>query len=79
MLKLLSLTDVAEGVQVFIGSDNQLFGMSGCSIIFGSFRDSRQKLVGAIGVVGPTRMNYARIVPMVDYTAKLVGRLVSNR
>jgi heat-inducible transcriptional repressor len=79
MLKLLSLTDVAEGVQVFIGSDNQLFGMSGCSMIFGSFRDSREQVVGAIGVVGPTRMNYARIVPMVDYTAKLVGRLVGNR
>jgi heat-inducible transcriptional repressor len=66
-------------VQVFIGSDNQLFGMSGCSMIFGSFSDSREQVVGAIGVIGPTRMNYSRIVPMVDYTAKLVGRLVGNR
>lgn len=79
MLKLLSLTDLAEGVQVFIGSENSLFGLSGCSMIVGSFRDSREQVIGAIGVVGPTRMNYARIVPMVDYTAKLVGRLVGNR
>lgn len=79
MLKLLSLTDGAEGVQIFIGSDNQLFGMSGCSMIVGSYRDGRDQVVGAIGVVGPTRMNYARIIPMVDYTAKLVSRLVGNR
>ena len=79
MLKLLSLTDTAEGVQIFIGAENQLFGMSGCSMIVGSYRDHRDQLVGAIGVVGPTRMNYARIIPMVDYTAKLVGRLVGNR
>ncbi|NQU56033.1 MAG: heat-inducible transcriptional repressor HrcA [Rhodospirillales bacterium] len=79
MLKLLSLTDGAEGVQIFIGSDNQLFGMAGCSMIVGSYRDGREQVVGAIGVVGPTRMNYARIIPMVDYTAKLVGRLVGNR
>ena len=79
MLKLLSLADGAEGVQIFIGADNQLFGMSGCSMIVGSYRDSREQVVGAIGVVGPTRMNYARIIPMVDYTAKLVGRLVGNR
>ena len=79
MLKLLSLADTAEGVQIFIGSDNKLFGMSGCSMIVGSYRDSREQVVGAIGVVGPTRMNYARIIPMVDYTAKLVGRLVGNR
>ncbi len=79
MLKLLSLADGAEGVQIFIGADNQLFGMSGCSMIVGSYRDSREQVVGAIGVVGPTRMNYARIIPMVDYTAKLVGRLVGSR
>jgi heat-inducible transcriptional repressor len=79
MLKLLTLADGAEGVQIFIGSDNQLFGMSGCSMIVGSYRDGREQVVGAIGVVGPTRMNYARIIPMVDYTAKLVGRLVDNR
>lgn len=76
MLKLLSLADSAAGVQIFIGSDNQLFGLAGCSMIVGSYRDTREQVIGAIGVIGPTRMNYARIVPMVDYTAKLVGRLV---
>jgi heat-inducible transcriptional repressor len=76
LLKLLSLADRAEGVQIFIGSDNPLFGTSGCSMIVGPYRDSRQKVVGAIGVIGPTRINYARIIPMVDYTAKLVGRLL---
>lgn len=75
LLKLLSLADRAEGVQIFIGSDSPLFGASGCSMIVGPYRDGRQKVVGAIGVIGPTRMNYARIVPMVDYTAQLVGRL----
>ncbi|MCC7016504.1 MAG: heat-inducible transcriptional repressor HrcA [Rhodospirillales bacterium] len=76
LLKLLSLADRAEGVQIFIGSDNPLFGTSGCSMIVGPYRDNRQKVVGAIGVIGPTRINYARIIPMVDYTAKLVGRLL---
>jgi heat-inducible transcriptional repressor len=78
MLKLLSLTERAEGVQIFIGSDNQLFGLAGCSMIVGSYRDAHEQVIGAIGVIGPTRMNYARIVPMVDYTAKLVGRLVGT-
>ena len=77
-VKLLSLADTAEGVQIFIGSDNQLFGVAGCSMIVGSYRDNREQVVGAIGVIGPTRMNYARIIPMVDYTAKLVGRLVGS-
>jgi len=78
ILNLLSLTEGADGVQIFIGSDNQLFGVAGCSMIVGSYRDSREKVVGAIGVVGPSHMNYARIIPMVDYTAKLVGRMVGS-
>jgi len=78
MLNLLSLTERAEGVQIFIGSDNKLSSMAGCSMIIGSYRDAQEQVVGAIGVIGPTRMNYARIVPMVDYTAKLVGRLVGT-
>lgn len=76
LLKLLSLTDTAEGVQIFIGADNQLFGLSGCSLIVGPYQNQEKNVVGAIGVVGPTRMNYARIIPMVDYTAKLIGRLI---
>ena len=76
MIKILGLADSAEGVQIFIGSDNDLFNLAGCSMIVAPYNSPRQKLVGAIGVIGPTRMNYARIIPMVDYTAKLVGRLI---
>lgn len=76
VLRLLSLTDHAEGVQIFIGADNQLFNMAGCSMIVAPYRNTREKVVGAIGVIGPTRMNYARIIPMVDYTAKLIGRFI---
>lgn len=76
MIKILSMTETAEGVQIFIGADNKLFGLAGCSMIVGPYRDTRQQVVGAIGVVGPTRMNYARIIPMVDYTAKLIGRML---
>jgi heat-inducible transcriptional repressor len=76
MLKLLSLADTAEGVQIFIGADNQLFGLSGCSFIVGSYQNQENNVVGAIGIIGPTRMNYSRIIPMVDYTAKLIGKLI---
>lgn len=78
VLRLLSLADRAEGVQIFIGADSQLFGVAGCSAIVSPYRDARNRVVGAIGVIGPTRMNYARIIPMVDYTAQLIGRLVSG-
>ncbi len=76
MLKLLSLADSAEGVQIFIGASNTLFNMAGCSVIVSPYQNARDEIVGAIGVIGPTRMNYARIVPIVDYTAKLIGKLV---
>lgn len=74
--KLLELTQVAEGMQVFIGSDNALFSHAGCAMVVAPFNDSSENIIGAIGVIGPTRMNYARIVPMVDYTSKVIGRLV---
>ncbi len=74
MLKLLSLADDAEGVQIFIGADNNLFNLAGCSMIVGPYRNETNNIVGAIGVIGPARMNYARIIPMVDYTAKLIGK-----
>ncbi len=76
MLRLLSLTERGEGVQIFIGADNKLFDMAGCSLIVGPYRNAQQKIVGAIGVIGPKRMNYSRIIPMVDYTAGLIGRLI---
>ena len=77
MLGMLDLADTAEGVQIFIGAENQMFGVAGCSAVVGPYRDARNQVVGAIGVIGPTRMNYARIIPMVDYTARLIGRMIS--
>jgi heat-inducible transcriptional repressor len=76
MLRLIDLTQGAEGVRIFIGSENKLFSLAGCSMIVAPFQNSRQQIVGAIGVIGPTRINYARIVPMVDFTAQVVGRLI---
>ena len=75
-LRLLELTNTAEGVQIFIGAENELFGVTGCSMIVAPYRDSRERIIGAIGVIGPQRLNFARIIPMVDYTAKVVGRLI---
>ncbi|MEQ8319543.1 MAG: heat-inducible transcriptional repressor HrcA [Rhodospirillales bacterium] len=74
MLKLLSLADDADGVQIFIGADNKLFNVAGCSMIVGPYRNDASHIVGAIGVIGPSRMNYARIIPMVDYTARMIGQ-----
>jgi heat-inducible transcriptional repressor len=76
MVRLLDLADRADGVQIFIGADNQLFNVAGCAAIVAPYRDDRQRIVGAIGVIGPTRINYARIIPMVDYTAKMLGRMI---
>ncbi|TXL73016.1 heat-inducible transcriptional repressor HrcA [Vineibacter terrae] len=75
-MRLLQLAGDAEGVKIFIGAENPLFGHAGCSVIVAPFRNSQERIVGAVGVVGPTRINYARIVPMVDYTARVVGRLL---
>lgn len=76
LLRLLDLTNHAEGVQIFIGAENELFSVSGCAMIVAPYSNSADRIVGAIGVIGPTRMNYARIIPMVDYTAKVIGRLI---
>ncbi len=75
---LLSLTEAGDGVRVFIGSENKLFSLSGSSLVVSPYMNSDRKIVGAVGVIGPTHLNYARIVPIVDYTAQLMGRLVSG-
>ena len=75
---LLSLTDEGDGVRVFIGAENKLFSLSGSSLEVSPYMNSERKIVGAVGVIGPTHLNYARIVPIVDYTAQLMGRLVSG-
>ena len=75
----LELAQGAEGVRVFIGSENKLFSLSGSSLVVSPYMNADRTVVGAIGVIGPTRLNYGRIVPIVDYTAQLVGRLLSER
>lgn len=77
--EFLNLTEAGEGVRIFIGSENKLFSLSGSSLVVSPYMNSDRKIIGAVGVIGPTRLNYGRIVPIVDYTAQLVGRLVSDR
>ncbi|MEA2755751.1 MAG: heat-inducible transcriptional repressor [Aliidongia sp.] len=76
MLRLVEAANRGEGVQIFIGAANPLFGVAGCSVVIAPYLNSREQIVGAIGVIGPTRINYARIIPMVDYTAKVIGRFI---
>ena len=78
VIDLLTRAEDGEGVRIFIGSENRLFSMSGSSMIAAPFRDGQQRVVGAVGVIGPTRLNYARIVPMVDFTARVVSRLLEG-
>jgi heat-inducible transcriptional repressor len=78
VIDLLERAEEGEGVRIFIGSENKLFSLSGSSMIAAPLRDSERRIIGALGVIGPTRINYARIVPMVDYTAKVVARVVGG-
>ncbi|WP_102223935.1 heat-inducible transcriptional repressor HrcA [Acidimangrovimonas sediminis] len=77
--EFLELADEGEGVRIFIGSENKLFSLSGSSLVVSPYMNADRKIIGAVGVIGPTRLNYGRIVPIVDYTAQLVGRLFSDR
>lgn len=76
LIQLLGLAEKGDGVRIFIGSENNLFSLSGSSIVVSPYRDREQRIVGVLGVIGPTRLNYARVIPMVDYTAKLVSRIL---
>ncbi|MGR3435640.1 MAG: heat-inducible transcriptional repressor HrcA [Shimia sp.] len=71
---VLELTEDGQGVRVFIGSENPLFSLSGSSLVVSPYMNADRKVIGAVGVIGPTRLNYGRIVPIVNYTAELVGR-----
>ncbi len=75
----LELTQDGDGVRIFIGSENKLFSLSGSSLVVSPYMNAERKIIGAVGVIGPTRLNYGRIVPIVDYTAQLVGKLISDR
>jgi len=76
LIELLGLAKNAEGVRIFIGSENNLFSLSGSSVIAAPYMDEKNNLLGVIGVIRPTRLNYARIKPMVDYTAKTIGKII---
>jgi heat-inducible transcriptional repressor len=76
MLRLLELAEHSEGVRIFIGAESGLFGASGVSMVVAPARNEADRIVGAIGVIGPTRINYGRIIPVVDYTARIIGRLL---
>jgi len=77
--EFLELADEGDGVRIFIGSENKLFSLSGSSLVVSPYMNADRKIVGAVGVIGPTRLNYGRIVPIVDYTAQLVGRMLAER
>ena len=79
LVQLLDLAEGGDGVRVFIGRENKLFSLSGSSLVVSPYMNADRKIVGAIGVIGPKRLNYARIVPIVDYTAQLVGRMIAAR
>ncbi|MFN4185821.1 MAG: heat-inducible transcriptional repressor HrcA [Hyphomonas sp.] len=79
LLEILDTTREAGGVRLFIGSENRLFPLSGSSVIVAPYMGGTKQVIGALGVIGPTRLNYARVIPMVDYTAKVVGDILSLR
>ena len=79
LAQFLELAQEGEGVRVFIGSENKLFSLSGSSLVVSPYMNSDLKIIVAVGVIGPTRLNYGRIVPIVNYTAQLVGRMLSDR
>jgi heat-inducible transcriptional repressor len=74
LIEVLSAAKDATGIRIFIGAENRLFSLSGSSVIVAPYRDKSRKIVGVLGVVGPTRLNYARVIPIVDYTAEVVSR-----
>jgi heat-inducible transcriptional repressor len=78
IVQLLGSAEQGEGVRIFIGSENKLFSLSGSSLVVAPFRDSSEKVVGVLGVIGPTRLNYARVVPAVNYTAQLMTQLLGR-
>ncbi len=79
VVEFLELAEAGEGVRIFIGSENKLFSLTGSTLVVSPYMNADRKIIGAVGVIGPTRLNYGRIVPIVDYTAQLVGRILTER
>lgn len=78
IIEFLNLTEQGDGVRIFIGSENKLFSLTGSALVVSPYMNADRKIIGAVGVIGPTRLNYGRIVPIVDYTAQLVGRVLGD-
>ncbi|MCR9122076.1 MAG: heat-inducible transcriptional repressor HrcA [Phyllobacteriaceae bacterium] len=78
IINVLDMAEEGSGVRIFIGSENRLFSLSGSSLVVAPYRDTNRRVIGALGVLGPTRLNYAKIVPMVDYTAQLISRMIER-
>lgn len=78
MLQLLQSTSQGDGVKIYIGAENKLFGHSGCSMIVSPYRTQDARVMGAIGVIGPARLNYSRIIPVVNYTSQIIGRILGD-
>ena len=78
LIGLLDDVKGAQGVRIYIGAETQLFSLSGSAVIAAPYMSGRQRVVGAIGVIGPARLNYARVIPLVDYTARVLGRLLDS-
>jgi heat-inducible transcriptional repressor len=79
LIDLLGGAETAQGVRIFIGSENKLFSLSGSSVILSPYKDANEKVIGVLGVIGPTRLNYARIVPVVDYTAQVISAMMARK
>ncbi len=79
LIQVLDLAKAGESVRIYIGSENPLFSLSGSSLIVAPYMNAERKVVGALGVIGPTRLNYARVIPVVDYTARVIGRVLDGR
>ena len=79
LIELLGQAETAQGVRIFIGSENKLFSLSGSSVILSPYKDANDKVIGVLGVIGPTRLNYARIVPVVDYTAQVISAMMARK
>ena len=79
LIELLGDAEKAEGVRIFIGSENKLFSLSGSSVVLSPYKDANEKVIGVLGVIGPTRLNYARIVPVVDYTAQAISAIMARK
>ncbi|MEI6418808.1 MAG: heat-inducible transcriptional repressor HrcA [Sphingomonadales bacterium] len=77
LVRLLDLARGGDATRIFIGAESQLFSLSGSSVIAAPWRGPQGRVIGVVGVIGPTRLNYARVIPMVDFTAKTLGRLMA--